>query len=213
VRMSRSLVIAVAVGLCLCFALPAAAQYIGVLQSAETMDRGTFKLMAAPIMIFGKDGADDEFGLAARGGYGFTDRFDAEAKLGFFENSTYVGADGEWWLMKGSEETVSLDFSLAGGIHWMFGSEGHSDIMGFDVTPLLSMHVNRSLELCGAVDVSFESIQDAPEGAEDTFTTLHVVPGIEYRLSDSFDLVGEIGIALNDDSSTYAGLGIAYYTR
>jgi hypothetical protein len=213
VRISRSLVIAVAVGLCLCFALPAAAQYIGVLQSAETMDRGTFKLMAAPIMIFGKDGADDEFGLAARGGYGFTDRFDAEAKLGFFENSTYVGADGEWWLMKGSEETVSLDFSLAGGIHWMFGSEGHSDIMGFDVTPLLSMHVNRSLELCGAVDVSFESIQDAPEGAEDTFTTLHVVPGIEYRLSDSFDLVGEIGIALNDDSSTYAGLGIAYYTR
>jgi len=212
-RIYRSLAGFLVVGLCLCFALPAAAQYIGVLQSAETMDRGTFKLMAAPIMVFGKDGADDEFGLAARGGYGFTDRFDAEAKLGFFENSTYVGADGEWWLMQGSEETVSLDFSLAGGIHWMFGSEGYSDIMGFDVTPQLSLHVNRSLELCGAVDVSFESLQDAPEGAEDTFTTLHVVPGIEYRLSDSFDLVGEIGIALNDDSSTYAGVGIAYYTR
>ena len=52
---------------CLCFAMPAAAQYIGVLQSAETMDRGTFKLSAAPIMVFGKNGADDEFGLAARG--------------------------------------------------------------------------------------------------------------------------------------------------
>ena len=30
---------------CLCFTLPVAAQYIGVLQSAETMDRGTFNLI------------------------------------------------------------------------------------------------------------------------------------------------------------------------
>jgi hypothetical protein len=47
--------IVLAAGLGLCFALPAAAQYTGVLQSAETMDRGTFKLMAAPIMVFGKN--------------------------------------------------------------------------------------------------------------------------------------------------------------
>ncbi len=59
-RISRSFVGILVAGLCLCFALPAAAQYIGVLQSAETMDRGTFKLMVAPIMVFGKDGADDD---------------------------------------------------------------------------------------------------------------------------------------------------------
>ena len=85
------------------------------------MDRGTFKLMVAPIMIFGKDGADDEFGVAARGGYGFTDRFDAEAKLGFFENGTFVGADGELWILKGKDKDTGLDFSLTGGLHWMFG--------------------------------------------------------------------------------------------
>ena len=42
-----------AAALGLCFALPASAQYIGILQSAETMDRGTFKVMVAPIMVFG----------------------------------------------------------------------------------------------------------------------------------------------------------------
>ncbi len=209
-RISRSL-LAAALGLCL--GLPAAAQYIGVLQSAETMDRGAFKLMVAPIMVFGKNGADDEFGVAARAGYGFTDRFDAEAKLGFFDIGTLVGADGELWILKGREEDAGLDFSLAGGVHWMFGSKGSFDTMGFEVTPLLSGHVSKNMELCGALDASFESIQNAPQGYDDTFTTLHFVPGIEYRLSEAADLVGEIGIALNDDSSTYAGVGVAFYLR
>jgi len=79
-KISRIVCIAILV---LCFALPAAAQYVGILQSAETMERGTFKFMVAPIMVFGKDGADDEFGVAARGGYAFTEHFDVEAKLGF----------------------------------------------------------------------------------------------------------------------------------
>jgi len=209
-RISRSLL---AASLGLCFALPAAAQYIGVLQSAETMDKGTFKLMVAPIVAFGKNGADDEFGVAARGGYGFTDRFDAEAKLGFFENSTFVGADGEFWILKGPEKDSGVDLSLAGGLHWMFGSNNNFDTMGFDVTPLLSAHMSKSIELCGALDASFESIQDAPPGIDDTFTRVHLVPGIEYRLSDAADLVGEIGLGLNDDSFTYAGVGISFYLR
>lgn len=209
-KISRCLL---AVGLGLCVALPAGAQSIGVLQSAETMDRGTFKLMLAPIMAFGNDEADDEFGVALRGGYGFTDRFDAEAKLGFFENSTLVGADGEFWIVKGNEKGVGLDLSLAGGLHWAFGKKGRSDTMGFELTPLLSGHVTERLELCAALDASFESIQDAPDGADDTFTTVHFVPGIEYRLSELTDLVGEVGIALDDNSSTYAGVGLAFYFR
>jgi len=209
-KISRSVL---AAGLGLCFGLPAAAQYIGVLQSAETNDRGTFKLMVAPMMAFGKDGADDEFGVAARGGYGFTDRFDAEAKLGFFENRTFVGADGELWILRGKEKDAGLDVSLTGGVHWMFGRKENLDTMGFEVTPQLSGNVTKNLELCGALDASFESIKDAPSGVDDTFTTLHLVPGAEYSLSDAVDLVGEIGIGLNDDSFTYAGAGIAFYLR
>ncbi len=197
----------------LCFARPTAAQFIGVLQSAETMDRGTFKLMVAPIMISGEDGADDEFGVAARGGYAFTEYFDAEAKLGFFENGTFVGVDGEYWIFRGPGKNSGFDFSLTGGLHWMFGSDNRYDTMGFEITPQLSGHVNENLELCGSLDVSFESIQDAPQGTDDSFTRVHLVPGIEYRLSDAFDLVAEFGIGLNDNSSNYVGAGITYYTR
>lgn len=198
-------------GLLLLLAIPATAQYIGVLQSAETMDRGTFKLMVAPILAFGEDGADDEFGVAARGGYGFTERFDAEAKLGFYENGTFVGADGEFWILKNEQVDTGLAISVTGGLHWMFGKDGTFDTMGLELTPQLSGHLTQSLELCGALDASFESIQDAPEGVDDSFTRVHLVPGFEYRLSDAADLVGEVGIALNDDSSTYAGLGVAFY--
>lgn len=202
-----------AAGVVLCMGLPAAAQNFGVLQSAETMDSGIYKLMVAPIVTLDKDGAGGEFGVAARGGYGFTDRFDAEAKLGFFENSTYIGADGEFWILKGKEKDAGLDFSLTGGVHWAFGKKHNLDTMGIDITPLLSGHVTSNLELCGALDVSFEKIKDAPAGADDTYTKVHVVPGIEYHLNDSTDLVGEVGIGLNDNSYTYVGAGIAFYFR
>ena len=94
----------------------------------------------------------------------------------------------------------------------MVGSKGHFDTMGFEVTPLLSGHVSKSVELCGALDASFESRKDAPP-QYDTFTRLHLVPGIEYRLSEVADLVGEVGIGLNDNSFTYVGVGIAFYLR
>jgi len=61
--------------------------------------------------------------------------------------------------------------------------------------------VTENLELCGSLDASFESIQDAPRGVDEGFTRLNLVPGIEYRLSDLFDLVAEFGIGINDDSS------------
>jgi hypothetical protein len=73
--------------------------------------------------------------------------------------------------------------------------------------------LSENLELCGALNASFEFIQDAPPRFDDTYTVLHLVPGIEYRLSDTADLAAEIGIALNDDSSNYAGAAIEFYFR
>ncbi len=214
-RISRIIRIVLAAALGLCFALPSAAQYIGVLQSAETMERGTFKLMAAPIMVFGKEGSDDELGLALRGGYAFTEHFDAEAKLGFFDNGTFIGVDGEYWIYRGSEQdrTTGFDFSLTGGLHYIVASDNGLDVMGLEITPELSGHITPNLELYAALDVSLESIQDAPPMADDSFTRLHLVPGIEYRLSDTFDLIAEFGIGLNDDSFHYVGAGIAFYIR
>jgi len=195
--------------LCVCLALPAAAQNIGIMQSAETNDQGTFKLMVSPLMSFDDGNQDNGIGVAARAGYGFTSRFDAEAKAGLFENGSYIGADGELWLLK----DAGLDFSLTGGVHWMFGDGENLDTMGFEITPLASGHVHENVELFGALDAAFESIQDAPPGVDDSYTRLHLVPGIEYRVSDGADLVGEIGIGLNDHSSEYASVGIAFYLR
>jgi hypothetical protein len=95
----------------------------------------------------------------------------------------------------------------------MFGKDEYLDTMGFELTPAVSGHLTEKLELCGTLDASFESVQDAPEGVDDSFTRVHLVPGVEYRLSDAADLVGEIGIGLNDDSFTYAGIGFAIYLR
>jgi hypothetical protein len=95
----------------------------------------------------------------------------------------------------------------------MFGSDNNFDTMGLELTPQLSGHVSKNLELCGALNASFESIQDAPSGIDDKFTSLHLVPGIEYHLSDTSDLVAEFGIGMNDDSPNYVGAGITYYVR
>ncbi|MBN1543233.1 hypothetical protein JW992_13910 [candidate division KSB1 bacterium] len=209
-RISRIVRVA-AFGLCL--AVPAAAQYIGIMQSAETMNRGTYKLMVAPVMIVGKSGADNELGVAARAGYAFTERFDAEAKLGLFENGTFIGVDGEYWILKDARRNTGFDFSLTGGLNWMLGKDNGYDTMGFEITPQVSGQVTENLELCGALNAAFMSIQDAPTGVDESFTRLHLVPGVEYRLSDTIDLVAEFGIGINDDSSNYIGAGISYYLR
>ncbi len=201
----------VAVILALGMAVPAMAQYVGILQSAETMDKGNFKLMAAPVMVFGKEGADDELGVAARLGYAFTNSFDAELKVGLFDGVTFVGADGELWLVKGKGD--GIDLSLAGGLHWLLGDDDSFDVMGFELTPQFSKSVTGNLDLCAALAVAFESIEDAPRGMEDSFTRLHVVPGFEYRLSNTVDLAAEFGIALNDDSHNYLSAGLSFYLR
>ena len=95
----------------------------------------------------------------------------------------------------------------------MFGSDSGSDMMGIEITPQLSGHVTENLELCASLDASFESIQDVPAGIDDSFTILHFVPGIEYALSRTFDLVAEFGLGINDNSSNYVGAGITYYVR
>jgi hypothetical protein len=43
------------------------------------------------------------------------------------------------------------------------------------------------------------------------FTLVHIVPGFEYRLSTDFDFLAEFGIALNDNSLSYASVGLALY--
>jgi hypothetical protein len=199
--MLRSFVAAVALAMLL--PMSAAAQDFGVMNSAETINKGNFKLMANPIVLFGEDGADNEVGLALSGGYGFTDRVDAEAKVSFFDGLTFIGGDVEVWVVKNRP----VDVSVIGGFH--VGQSDGFDSKGFDFTFLGSGHVSPRLELFGALDIARNKFNDF----DTSFTTAHLVPGIEYAISQDIDFVAEVGLGLNDDSSHYFSGGIAFYIR
>jgi hypothetical protein len=196
------------VGLALVLLLPATApaQDFGVMESAETINRGNFKLGGNPMMAWGREGAEDDLGVAFKAGYGFTNAFDAEGKVALFENLTFFGGDAEFWLIK----NAPLDLSLSAGLH-MAKSDVVPDRAGADVTFLGSGPISRNLELYGALDFAFESFGNNP--FERDFTTAHLVPGIEYAISPDLDFLAEIGLGLNDDSWHYFSAGLSFYLR
>lgn len=200
----RFLRVAAIAALGLALPVSAAAQDFGVMNSAETINKGNFKLMANPIVVFGKNGSDGDTGVAVMGGYGFGDRFDVEAKISFFDGLKFFGADAEYWLIK--ENPVNV--SLIGGFH-IADASGGSDAKGIDITALASGKVGEKLELYGGLDWSRNSFKNSSFH----YSTFHLVPGIEYRISPQVDFVGEFGLGLNDDSNHYASVGIAYYFR
>jgi len=181
----------------------AAGQDFGVMNSAETINKGNVKLMANPIVVFGKNNADNEIGVAVVGGYGFGSRFDVEAKVALFDNDTFFGADAEYWLVN----TGPVNVSVIGGFHLDRGDGANSK--GLGLTGLASGNVTDRMEFYGALDFSRISI----DNANFSFNTLHLVPGIEYRVNPSIDFVSEFGLGLNDNSNHYFSIGIAYYIR
>jgi len=195
--------VAAIAALSLVLPVAAAAQDFGVMNSAETINNGNFKLMANPIVVFGKGSADHELGVALAGGYGFGHRFDVEAKVALFDNLTFLGADAEYWLVKDKP----VDVSVIGGFH--LGRSDGTNSKGFDLTALASGNVADRLELYGGLDFSRVSFDDSSF----SYSTLHFVPGIEYRINSKIDFVTELGLALNDDSNHYFSIGFAYYVR
>jgi hypothetical protein len=181
-----------------------AAQDFGVMNSAETINRGNFKLMANPMIIFVEGDADNEVGVALVAGYGFTDSFDVEGKVAFYDGVSFFGGDAEYWFVKARP----VDVSVIGGFN-LGRRDGGFDTTAFDFTFLGSGHVTPRLEFYGGLDFSRMSIDDF----DASFTTVHLVPGIEYAISPDLDFVAEFGIGVDDDSTNYLSVGIAYYLR
>lgn len=199
----RSLLLLVASSSVFLAAGPARAQNV-LMNSAETINKGNFKIAAFPTVLFGEEGADDEFGVAGRFGYGFTDNFDIEGKVAFFDGLQLYGLDAELWVVKHRP----VDVSVALGAHITDLPEFNSSAI--DTALLASGHVTDHLELYGGLNVSFESLDDVPDS---DFTRVYLVPGLEYKIHDDLDLVAEFGIGLNDDSPNYLSAGLAFYFR
>ena len=183
------------------------AQDFGVMESAETIQRGNFKLVGYPMFVFGEDGADDELGIVVRGGYGFTDRFDAEIGAAFYDDVTFLGINGELWLVRAVPGTSGLNLAARGGFH--LAQNDGEDATGISLAALLSSRVTPRAEILGALDYS-QTFRDEP--LED-FSMLHLVPGVEYALSRNLDFLAELGVGLNDDSANYLSVGVAFYLR
>ncbi len=162
------------------------------------------------MFIFGRDGGDDQTGVAATVGYGFTDRFDVEGAAAFYDGVRLLGVNAEYRLLRDPNRAAAFDLSLIGGVHFARG-ENTADTRGFDVTFLGSRRTSERLELYVGLDLAFESITE--EGVDFSYTPVHLVPGLEYRLAQDVDFVAEFGLALNDDARHYASAGIAFYFR
>jgi hypothetical protein len=175
-----------------------------LMNSAETINKGNFKLCAFPTVLLGEDGAENAWGLASRIGYGFTPSFDVEAKLARFDGLTMYGADAEWWVVKGR-----TDVSLSGGLR-KSGFEVGGDTTAIDTAVLASRSVGKSLEAYVGGSLSFESVDDVDDAS---FKRVYLAPGVEYKLGKDIDLLAELGIGLNDDSPNYFSFGAAYYLR
>jgi len=175
-----------------------------LMNSAETINQGNLKLALFPTVLLGENGGQDDWGLAGRAGFGLTRSFDVEAKAAVFDGLKYYGGDAEVWLVRGPQ----VDLSAAVGYH-RTDLEVGPDSSGIDASALLSMKVVRRLEVYGGLKLAFDSLKDSDQ----SYTLAHVVPGIEYRLSDDLDFLAELGIAVNDHSRSYASVGFAFYFR
>lgn len=173
-----------------------------LMNSAETINKGNFKLGVFPTVLLSKHGGNSAWGVAGRFGYGLTSSFDIEAKAAFFDGLSYFGVELEYWLLKGRD----FNISAALGAH-MTNVDGGADSSGIDTVLLISTVPSRNLEFYGGLKLAFDSLKNS----DFNYTKAHAVPGIEYRISRSIDFLAEYGIALNDNSRNYASVGLAFY--
>ncbi len=201
--MSKATLWLAGAALALC-AAPASAQDF-LFESAPTIGQGAFKVGVYPAIIFGKNGSDNNSGVATRLGYGFTSRFDLQARLNFFDGLQMYGGDARYWVVTGGRP----DVSVSAGFHKSSFDSG-VDSKAFDVAFDASTRVARSLDAYGALSVSFESLDNVPDSG---FTRVYIVPGIDYTLSRNVHLLAELGLGLNGDSPNYFGGGLSVYLR
>jgi len=199
--MRKKIMIILVAAMFLAAAVQLSAQQV-LMNSAETINKGNLKLAVFPTVLFAKNGGDSVWGVAGRFGYGLTSNLDIEAKAAFFKGLKYFGVDIEYWLLKGENFNVSA----ALGGH-MTDYKGAGDSSGIDAALLASTKPVKNLEIYGGIMLSFDSLKNS----DFNYTLMHLVPGIEYRLSDDLDFLAEFGIALNDDSRSYASVGLALY--
>ena len=93
---------------------------------------------------------------------------------------------------------------------WALDDAGSSDasLTVQDDGPPLAFGKKLDVGGYGGIDVAFEAVREPG-----SFRTVHLVPGVEVRITDSLDFVAEAGLALNDSARHYFAGGLAFYVR
>jgi hypothetical protein len=194
----------------LAFSLPALAVDFGVMESADPVRKGDFKFEGYPLAARRSDTQDQQTGANVAFGYGMGQNWDAEVQLANYDDVLFFGVDAEYSFIDEDRYEVSLD----GGAH--YGNHDLGTQRGLDLTPLVSYRP-RSLhgfKWNAALDLAYDWIDLAVSSAQDaSYLSAYVVPGAQYRIAHEVDLIGEIGVGLNNDSSDYASAGLAVYFR
>lgn len=183
----------------------------GVMETADTVVTGDFKFLSFPLAVRDGPRREVDTGINVGIGYGLNEPLDAEFQIGVYDDFNYFGADLEYSY----RENRPLELSISGGVHRVESDFGHP--YGFDVTHIASYTLASmpSLRVIGALDGSYErtdAYYAASIGAQDTaYWTVYAVPGLQFRVNERVDLIGEAGIGLNGDSNDYVALGLSFY--
>jgi hypothetical protein len=188
----------------------ASALDFGVMESATPIEANALKLTGYPIAIRNNDRAGDDGGFVFGAGYGLFHGFDVEGTIARYDNATAYGSDVEWQPWR--NEYVAVSFG--GGGHFIDVEGGNGDVRGLDTTGMLTWLATPRLELNGAIDISVEDV-DVPAGRleDDRYETIYFAPGVTFRLLHDLELIGEVGLGLNNAARDYAGAGVSWYFR
>jgi hypothetical protein len=189
----------------------AAAIDFGVMETADVVRSGDFKFIAFPLAVRDGPRREHDSGVNVGLGYGLGANVDAEFQVGVYDDFTFFGADLEWSYRNGQP----LELSIGGGAHKVDSDFGFP--WGVDVTHIVSYTPASApnLRLIGSLDAAFEytdAAYAAAIGAEhEEYWVTYAVPGVQYRFTQDVDLIGEVGVGLNDDSYDYVAAGISFY--
>jgi len=187
----------------------------GVMETAIPIENGHVKYTGFPLAIRKAAESEQDMGVTVGLGYGISERWDAELQLATYDDITFVGADLEHTFL----DRGPLSMSLTAGAHYAnldFGTQRGVDltyIASYALTSGSGGRKGSGFTLNTALDLARDERDlDRPTaGFQDRYSSVHLVPGLQYRVSLQVDIMGEIGVGLNDASDDYVAIGTSYY--
>jgi hypothetical protein len=210
----RALNVAALAGLALCGS--ASAAEFAMMETAQRINEGTFKLSGFPVVIDREDADTTETGFAVGLGYGLPYNLDVEGQVAGYDDGVYAGADLEWNAWRNNR----MAFSIGGGVHGA-DLEDSGSAVGVDGTLIFSYNPIERLALSAALDAAYDDVNDRDAGVpadarfptDGQYETYYAVPGISYLLTRNIDLLAEVGVGLNGDADDYVSAGASWYFR